>query len=344
MADRVIVLHDGTIRAQLARGRAHREPDHRRVGRRRARSGRPRDRDGAPRRPPPGGLGRPSLAPAGRSEGGGASTPAAADAVRLRRGLTVGALRARARCCSRRPGRDRRALRPLVVPLALVAFGQTLVMLTRGIDLSVGGVISVSSALLATHLSCDGLARSSPELARRRRARPAIGCLNGADHRASLVSSRSSSRSQPGRSGVGSRSRSCPSKEGRPRRSDLGRARHVLRRAEVRLDRRRPVPALVLARRRGSWIDLIAIGSDENRARLLGVGSGGGRSRSTPSPALLRGARLASGSRRRPPPARRTAATSSSSARSQPWSSAARASSEARAPRRARSWGRSPSC
>ena len=32
----------------------------------------------------------------------------------------------------------------LVVPLALVSFGQTLVMLTRGIDLSVGGVISVA--------------------------------------------------------------------------------------------------------------------------------------------------------------------------------------------------------
>ena len=44
----------------------------------------------------------------------------------------------------------------LIVPLALVCFGQTLVMLTRGIDLSVGGVISVSSALLATHLNAKG--------------------------------------------------------------------------------------------------------------------------------------------------------------------------------------------
>jgi ribose transport system permease protein len=44
----------------------------------------------------------------------------------------------------------------LVVPLALVCFGQTLVMLTRGIDLSVGGVISVGSALLATHLNAKG--------------------------------------------------------------------------------------------------------------------------------------------------------------------------------------------
>jgi ribose transport system permease protein len=44
----------------------------------------------------------------------------------------------------------------LIVPLALVSFGQTLVMLTRGIDLSVGGVISVGSALLATHLNAKG--------------------------------------------------------------------------------------------------------------------------------------------------------------------------------------------
>ena len=44
----------------------------------------------------------------------------------------------------------------LVVPLALVAFGQTLVMFTRGIDLSVGGTISLVSALLATHLNAGG--------------------------------------------------------------------------------------------------------------------------------------------------------------------------------------------
>ena len=37
-----------------------------------------------------------------------------------------------------------------VFPLALVAFGQTLAMLTRGIDLSVGGVMSMTTALLAT--------------------------------------------------------------------------------------------------------------------------------------------------------------------------------------------------
>jgi ribose transport system permease protein len=44
----------------------------------------------------------------------------------------------------------------LVVPLAAVCFGQTLVMLTRGIDLSIGGVISLGSALLATHLNAKG--------------------------------------------------------------------------------------------------------------------------------------------------------------------------------------------
>lgn len=37
-----------------------------------------------------------------------------------------------------------------VVPLALVAFGQTLVMFTRGIDLAVGGVVSTATAILAT--------------------------------------------------------------------------------------------------------------------------------------------------------------------------------------------------
>ena len=44
----------------------------------------------------------------------------------------------------------------LIVPLALVAFGQTLVMFTRGIDLSIGGMISLVSALIATHLNAGG--------------------------------------------------------------------------------------------------------------------------------------------------------------------------------------------
>jgi ABC-type sugar transport system ATPase subunit/ribose/xylose/arabinose/galactoside ABC-type transport system permease subunit len=43
-----------------------------------------------------------------------------------------------------------------VVPLALVAFGQTLVMFTRGIDLAVGGVISTVTALLAAHAASSG--------------------------------------------------------------------------------------------------------------------------------------------------------------------------------------------
>ena len=48
------------------------------------------------------------------------------------------------------------ALFSLIVPLALVAFGQTLALLTRGVDLSVGGVISLVTALLATHLNAKG--------------------------------------------------------------------------------------------------------------------------------------------------------------------------------------------
>jgi ribose transport system permease protein len=66
----------------------------------------------------------------------------------------------------------------LIVPLALVSFGQTLVMLTRGIDLAVGGVISVSSALLATHLSAVGWLLV-PELLLIVGLGLLIGCLNG---------------------------------------------------------------------------------------------------------------------------------------------------------------------
>jgi len=43
------------------------------------------------------------------------------------------------------------------VPTVLVAVGQTIVVITRGIDLSVGGVIDVSNALAATHMK-DNLA------------------------------------------------------------------------------------------------------------------------------------------------------------------------------------------
>jgi ribose transport system permease protein len=45
-----------------------------------------------------------------------------------------------------------------VLPLALVAFGQTLAVFTRGTDLAVGGVLSVATALLATHFTGTGLA------------------------------------------------------------------------------------------------------------------------------------------------------------------------------------------
>lgn len=44
-----------------------------------------------------------------------------------------------------------------VLPLALVAFGQTLAIFTRGIDLSIGGILSVATALLATHFAGHGL-------------------------------------------------------------------------------------------------------------------------------------------------------------------------------------------
>jgi len=48
------------------------------------------------------------------------------------------------------PGRiDVRAM--AVLPLALIAFGQTLAIATRGIDLSVGGLVSATTAIIATH-------------------------------------------------------------------------------------------------------------------------------------------------------------------------------------------------
>lgn len=44
-----------------------------------------------------------------------------------------------------------------VLPLALVAVGQTLAIFTRGIDLSIGGIMSVATALLATHFAGHGV-------------------------------------------------------------------------------------------------------------------------------------------------------------------------------------------
>jgi ribose transport system permease protein len=43
-----------------------------------------------------------------------------------------------------------------VLPLAFVAFGQTLAVFTRGTDLAVGGVLSLATALLATHFQATG--------------------------------------------------------------------------------------------------------------------------------------------------------------------------------------------
>jgi len=43
-----------------------------------------------------------------------------------------------------------------VLPLALVAMGQTFAIFTRGIDLSVGGVLSLTTAILATHGQYSG--------------------------------------------------------------------------------------------------------------------------------------------------------------------------------------------
>jgi ribose transport system permease protein len=42
------------------------------------------------------------------------------------------------------------------LPLAIVAFGQTLAMFTRGIDLSIGGIISLTTAILATSGNVSG--------------------------------------------------------------------------------------------------------------------------------------------------------------------------------------------
>jgi ribose transport system permease protein len=43
-----------------------------------------------------------------------------------------------------------------VLPLALIAFGQTLAIYTRGIDLSVGGIVSTTTAIIATHPHAAG--------------------------------------------------------------------------------------------------------------------------------------------------------------------------------------------
>lgn len=67
----------------------------------------------------------------------------------------------------------------LIVPLAFVAFGQTLVVISRGIDLSVGGVICLCSSLLATSLNHDG-SRLLLDIVLILALGAAIGLLNGA--------------------------------------------------------------------------------------------------------------------------------------------------------------------
>ncbi len=48
-----------------------------------------------------------------------------------------------------------------VFPLAIVAFAQTLNLFTRGIDLSIGGTISVTTSILAVSGSVKGRTRTS---------------------------------------------------------------------------------------------------------------------------------------------------------------------------------------
>ncbi len=43
-----------------------------------------------------------------------------------------------------------------VLPLALIAFGQTLAIYTRGIDLAVGGIVSTTTAIVASHSGAAG--------------------------------------------------------------------------------------------------------------------------------------------------------------------------------------------
>src|SRR5205823_4696809 len=43
-----------------------------------------------------------------------------------------------------------------VLPLALIAFGQTLAIYTRGIDLAVGGIVSTTTAIVANHSGAAG--------------------------------------------------------------------------------------------------------------------------------------------------------------------------------------------
>lgn len=63
-----------------------------------------------------------------------------------------------------------------VLPLALIAFGQTLAIYTRGIDLAVGGIVSTTTAVLATQATTATGSRLGLQVA----AVIALGALAGA--------------------------------------------------------------------------------------------------------------------------------------------------------------------
>lgn len=158
----------------------------------------------------------------------------------------------------------------LIVPLAFVAFGQTLVVVSRGIDLSVGGTMSLCSALLATVFNHDGPMLIVDLLATLVLG-GAIGFVNGV-----LISRL---RLQPflvtlatWTIGGGVAFAVLPVEGGTPSPSLIAALQGKLLGV--------PVPFIVLValflvwfwvRRSLFFIDLIAIGSDEGRAWLTGV-------------------------------------------------------------------------
>ena len=65
------------------------------------------------------------------------------------------------------------------MPTVLVAVGQTIVVLTRGIDLSVGGMIDLSNTLAATQMQDSAREHGRLVASRSSRSAPAFGALNG---------------------------------------------------------------------------------------------------------------------------------------------------------------------
>ena len=124
------------------------------------------------------------------------------------------------------------------LPLVFVAVGQTVVVLTRGLDLSVGGVIALSNTIVASHMHAGTgkHARLEPDRARDRRRRRArsTACWSPTDG-----CSRSSSRWRRSRSTTGSRSRSCRSRAARSRSSYTKHAHEPAGAVGPRLRRRR---------------------------------------------------------------------------------------------------------